>query len=235
MVGGSTSRKSLASTCVGVDGYPKGWVAVVLVDGRFDRALVVPSLGELMGMVPDAAAIGVDIPIGMPDTEPRRADALARTFVGPRRSSVFMALPRAVLTARDIVEARLLCIERMGVSFSAQAWALRTKVLEADEVAHGDPRIREVHPEVSFRAMAGSPLGHPKSSWAGVMLRRQILRDQGINLPDDLGEAGVAGVDDVLDAGAAAWSAARISAGVARSLPPEPRAGSDGLMPAIWY
>jgi predicted RNase H-like nuclease len=57
----------------------------------------------------------------------------------------------------------------------------------------------------------------------------------GIELPDDLGEAGVAGFDDVLDAAAAAWSAACIAAGEAQSLPPDALVGPDGLTAAIWY
>ena len=31
----------------------------------------------------------IDVPIGIPDVGPRRADLLARAFVGPRASSVF--------------------------------------------------------------------------------------------------------------------------------------------------
>jgi predicted RNase H-like nuclease len=147
---------------------------------------------------------------------------------------VFWALSRDALTAPDIDEARRRSIERLGVSFSSQAWALREKILEADAFGR-DPRIREVHPEVSFCAMAGEHLAHPKSSWAGVMLRRRLLASNGIELPDELGAAGVAGVDDVLDAAAAAWSANRIATGVAASLPSEPEVASDGHRAAIWY
>jgi predicted RNase H-like nuclease len=61
------------------------------------------------------------------------------------------------------------------------------------------------------------------------------LRAAGIELPDDLGEAGAAGVDDVLDAAAVAWSAHRIARGMARSLPEQPEPGPDGHAAAIWY
>jgi hypothetical protein len=47
-----------------------------------------------------------------------------------------------------------------------------------------------------------------KKSWAGACERRYALSVSGIELPAELGEAGVrAGFDDVLDAAAAAWSA----------------------------
>lgn len=219
---------------VGVDGYPKGWVGVILRDGEFRGAVVAPSLAAIAAAVPEAVAIGVDMPIGLPDDRPRAADARARRFVGPRGSSVFAVLPRDVLTAPDIGEARRRSIERLGISFSSQAWALRARILEADGFGR-DPRVREVHPEVSFRAMAGEHLRHPKSSWAGMVLRRGLLASHGIELPDELDEAGVAGVDDVLDAAAAAWSAHRIATGQASSLPQEPEVGSDGHRAAIWY
>jgi predicted RNase H-like nuclease len=219
----------------GVDGYPRGWVAVILRDGRFDAALVAPELGGLVARLPSAVVIAVDVPIGLPDDGPRQADTEAAAFVGPRRSSVFPTLPRRVWEAPDIVSARRLSIELSGRSFSAQTFALRARVLEADVVARTDPRIREVHPEVSFRALAGRPLAAPKSSWTGASLRRGLLMGAGLELPDDIGEGGVAGVDDVLDAAVAAWSAHRIATGEARSLPEAPMAGSDGHVAAIWY
>lgn len=43
-----------------------------------------------------------------------------------------------------------------------------------------------------------------------------------------------AAVDDMLDAGAAAWTARRILANEARSLPASPPAGIDGRPVAIW-
>jgi hypothetical protein len=51
-------------------------------------------------------------------------------------------------------------------------------------------------------------------------------------LPDDLGEAGVVPVADVLDAAAVAWSARRFAAGEARSFP---AAASPGDRQVIWY
>ncbi len=101
----------------GIDGYKKGWVAVVLRDGRFDQALVATTLDAIAAAVPHAVAIAVDMPIGLPDGRQRSADALARAFIGPRRNSVFWALSRDALLAPDIGEARPRSIERLGISF----------------------------------------------------------------------------------------------------------------------
>ncbi len=93
----------------------------------------------------------------------------------------------------------------------------------------------EAHPELSFAALAGAPLAARKSTWAGAELRRTLLAQAGITLAGDLGLAGEqAGVDDVLDAAVAAWTAQRVSQGTARCLPDPPETFSDGLPTAIW-
>jgi predicted RNase H-like nuclease len=62
-----------------------------------------------------------------------------------------------------------------------------------------------------------------------------LLADAGIQIADDFGEAGRhAAVDDVLDAGAAAWTAARVADGAATPLPDPPVVYSDGWPTAIW-
>lgn len=219
----------------GIDGYRRGWVAIVLVEGRFEAALAKPDLAALVARLGNAWTIGVDIPIGLPERGPRPADIEARRFVGPRRSSVFPTLPRAVWEAPDLAAARQLNRELNGRSVSAQTFALRDKVLEADVLARSDPRIREAHPEVSFRAIAGQPLASSKSSWAGISLRRGLLLGVGIELPDELGEAGAAGIDDINDAAVVAWTAGRIATGEAQSFPAVPVPGPDGIAAAIWY
>ena len=94
----------------------------------------------------------------------------------------------------------------------------------------------EVHPAVCFAELAGRPLPYGKSTWAGVERRRRLLDGVGLTLAPDLGVAGqCAGVDDVLDAAVAAWTAGRVRDGIARSLPDPPEVFSDGLAAAIWY
>jgi predicted RNase H-like nuclease len=90
-----------------------------------------------------------------------------------------------------------------------------------------------VHPEVSFRALGGRPLPASKRTWAGQAARRGLLEGAGIRLPDQLGRAGVAAPDDVLDAAAAAWSAHRIADGRAASLPHPPQPDPLGRPIAI--
>jgi predicted RNase H-like nuclease len=88
-----------------------------------------------------------------------------------------------------------------------------------------------VHPEVSFAAMLRRPLRYSKRTWDGFKERSRILRAAGLEIPDRLQGLGRASVDDVLDAIAAAWSATRIAAGSAQTLPADPAEGE----PRIWY
>jgi predicted RNase H-like nuclease len=123
----------------------------------------------------------------------------------------------------------------MGVPMlSRQAWALVPKIVEAATIAKSDARVFEVHPEVSFRELAGECLAWSKKSWNGLLLRRRLLAEAGVALPDGISEVAGAVADDVVDAAVAAWSARRIATGTARSFP-DPPEKSDGRRVAIWY
>jgi Uncharacterized conserved protein len=80
---------------------------------------------------------------------------------------------------------------------------------------------------------AGRPPQYRKKSAGGAFERIEILRRHGIQLAE-LKATASAPLDDVLDAGAAAWSAHRIASGVAESLPDPPEC-VDGIAIAIWF
>ena len=214
------------TTAAGADACRGGWVAIVLEDGAFAAACRETTFARLVSALAGADAIGVDIPIGLPHSGPRRADVAARAFVGPRRSSVFPAPSRAAVLAATYAGARAAL-----PSLSAQSFALRAKILEVGACL--EERVFEVHPEVSFAALAGRHLLHTKRSWNGQMERRRLLAAAGIELPDALA-AGEAAADDVLDAAIVAWTATRRARGEAATLPPDPPL-QDGRPVAIWY
>jgi predicted RNase H-like nuclease len=77
-----------------------------------------------------------------------------------------------------------------------------------------------------------------KKTPRGQLEREQLLQRVGFNgLPQLItqGRALGAGADDVLDACAAAWTAARVDAGTAILLPAHPPHDRRGLEMAIWY
>lgn len=203
---------------LGVDAARGGWIAVALEDGRFADAVLERRFPALLERFPEAAVVGVDVPIGLPAAgERRRADLEARKVVGARRSSVFFTPSRAALEAPTYGQARVL-----APSTSAQAWALRTAILDVDRIS--DPRVHEVHPEVSFAVLAGTTLGFAKRTWNGQRERLSLLKGVGITIPDHL-DAGLVPSDDVLDAAVAAWTAARIARGEHVTVPTDPRPG----------
>jgi predicted RNase H-like nuclease len=200
----------------GVDGCTRGWVAVRLLDARWDGYEVVPTFADLLARLPNAEAIGVDIPIGLPLSYPRPADVAARRFVGPRGSSVFPTPLREALVAATHAEGSALHAAATGKGVSRQTFELRHKILEVDAVAESDERVLEVHPEVSFRELAGAPVTLPKRGAPGRALRRELLASAGIELPAEIPRA-VEG--DVIDAAVVAWTAQRYVRGDAKPLP----------------
>ena len=76
----------------------------------------------------------------------------------------------------------------------------------------------EVHPEVSFAAIDPDCVIPAKRTTAGHAEPRDALRPPAFEPPPYLRGQGY-GADDLLDACAAAWTAARVATGAAESLP----------------
>ncbi len=219
----------------GVDACRRGWVAVWLAAGQSAVTVRVgPSLDAVLAPDSDVTTIvGIDMPLGLLETGWREADRAARGLLGPRRSSVFPIPPRAVWAQASYAAANQRCRELTGQGFSAQAWGLRAKLLEADRYRQtcGHP-LYEVHPELAFGAMAGAPLAASKHTGPGREERRRLLARAGLNIPPG---APAALIGDVLDAAAVAWSARRIAAGQAVTVPAVPQHDGQGREIAIRY
>jgi predicted RNase H-like nuclease len=231
----------------GVDACRRGWVAVSLAAvsvaagpvaaggaaatvrvGAFLDALLAPDLDPA-----GTTIVGIDMPLGLLETGWREADRAARGLLGPRRSSVFAIPPRAVWAEASYPAANQRCRELTGQGFSAQAWGLRAKLLEANRYrqACGHP-LYEVHPELAFGAMAGAPLAVSKHTGTGRDLRRELLAGAGIEIPL---QTPATLLGDVLDAAAVAWSARRIAAGQAVTIPAVPQYDGQGAEIAIRF
>ncbi|WP_162802816.1 DUF429 domain-containing protein [Ornithinimicrobium avium] len=220
---------------MGVDACRGGWVGAVLDASGHGTPLVLvaATVAELVAAAGPVAVVGVDIPVGLPDGTRREADVQTRRFVGPRSSSVFTTPVRQAVYADSFGQANALNRERIGAGVSQQAWALRTRIAEVDAWLRQDLPfvVVEVHPEASFAQMAGAPAATSKRSAQGAAERRQVLTRSGVAPPGTL-PVGV-GVDDLLDACAAAWTAHRVKTGAGRTFPETPETFSDGLPAAI--
>lgn len=203
------------SAVLGLDGARGGW-AGALVDGDRVRFLTVPTIADALRL--DVAAIGVDMPIGLPAHGRRACDLAAKHVLGRAHSRVFLAPPRPVLGATTYADAAALHRAHAdGMGLSVQTWNIVARIIEVDLVAD-DPRLVEVHPELSFARLAGAVLVGKRTS-PGREARLAAVRQVWPDLPE------VPRGDDALDALAVAWSAQRWLRGDAQVLP----GGAAGL------
>jgi predicted RNase H-like nuclease len=228
---------------LGVDAAGRwGWIGVVADADGFVAAEVAATVLELIERVEQRneeqplAVIGVDIPIGLADAPVRRVDPLMREHVGPRRASVFAAPHPSIIDLDDHAEAVAVLRAQGLPGISRQGFNLIPRIREVAGLA-SDPRVVEVFPESSFRALAGAPVGATKKSWGGMTERRRLLADADppLRIPDDLGPAGRVPVDDVLDATAAAWTSWRVAKGSAERFgDPAQSDAATGRPIAVW-
>ena len=192
---------------------------------------------------PALTVLGVDTPVGL-DPEPvaggRAADLAARRALSAGAppglrgvgSRVFSAPTAAQLDAwrAGADHARVNAVHPVGPRLTLQAFHILAKIADANAIAARDPRLVEVHPELSFLALAGETLP-PKRQAAARARRAALLAGVGFDvetLTRALGPArGRWQGDDLLDACAACWSADRVARGLARRFP------ETGAGPAI--
>ena len=235
---------SNAPLVAGVDAAKGGWVMAVTATepGSPVEFSVWPSFADVWAEAQSRglAAIGVDMPIGLPGHNLRRSDIDSRELLGPRRSSLFWTPPLCVLNAADHTEANRLSREHTNRGLSIQAFHLLPKVREVRAVLTPEdlspqarPQAAEVHPETSFAVLAGGPISVSKRQPAGQAERMAALAPEFDNLGPAPPSLPGATPDDLLDAAAAAWTARRMAAGSAMTLGPE-EADATGYPMAIW-
>ena len=151
------------SRVLGLDGYSKGWVAVLL-DGDIHEISFCRDIAEALSTGFDRAAI--DIPIGMADDGERTCDRLAREKLRPHSSRVFTGARRWLwLEFSDPDHANRDALLRGQKRVSRQLWHLGPKIMEVDTFlrANRSRDIRETHPELVFlRLNNGRPLPSKK-------------------------------------------------------------------------
>jgi predicted RNase H-like nuclease len=202
----------------GVDGYRDGWVVAIVDEAQVSWALC-RKAEDVLAKTKDCAAVGVDIPMGLPERERRRCDQQARDRLHTTRSSVFFTPPRAVLKARqgDYRHACELARETSKNAISKQVWNILPKINEWDVLLRQRPglqdRVIEVHPELSIRALARDVRFAGKRTARGVVQRITALSKHTDVLAALAGIEDGPAIDDALDALAVAYSARRWAVG----------------------
>lgn len=235
---------------VGVDGCQGGWIAVVY---DVETGTLTPHFHPSFQKVLDAysyaaaiaAAIAVDIPIGLrEEPDPRACDTEARKLLKHRHPCVFPAPDPRVLSLPQLTyneaKAESLCFT--GKRISKQNFHMFPKLREVNQIVTPtmQGRVFEIHPEVSFWALAGGrPMDHPKDKTAGYLERRALLAGA-FSVPiwsreEARSVARPATPDDVLDATVAAWTARRVAEGREGRLPANPEKDARGRRMEMVY
>jgi predicted RNase H-like nuclease len=205
------------------------------------------SLADLLACDEQPAVIGIDMVVGLPDRAERggrECDRQARKLLGhPRGSSVFSPPVHAALRADSYDEAqniqRASAEDAPGLSIQTYHLIPKLREVAACMTPGLQDRVREVHPELAWYAMNGeTTVETSKHDAAGREVRVALLEDHGFPDAADAVDAyagGDVGPDDVLDAHAVCWSAARIARGEAECLPSGETPRNDrGLRMEIW-
>lgn len=242
----------MSGLVAGVDGCRAGWVVVLYQFGEVPRyeAHLCSSFADVLLVASAATQIAIDIPIGLPERGGRggrACDVAARANLGARQSSVFAVPSRAAVMEVDYGQACAVALatSEPPLKVSKQTFNLFPKIREVDTAISADlqRRVVECHPELAFWALNGErPLTEPKKvksrpAEPGLALRRKLLEAAGFTSDFFIAARFAArdcGADDVVDAAACAWSAARIAAGRGRRFPECPMVDARGLRMEIW-
>ena len=165
-------------------------------------------------------AVGIDIPVGLVASGLRAADVEGRRALGARSSTLYPIAPRPVVEEPDYDRAKEAALRLTGRKVSKQSHGLRRRILEVDALLRGAPSDAapwfEVHPELSFAALAGEVLASSKATDGGLAERTRLLGGVGLVPGSGVPTSDAAPRlkrDDVLDAAVAAWTAARALVG----------------------
>ena len=233
----------------GVDGCKAGWLVAVIsameVNSTVANAvciyklqefLVAHTFREVFSKTSQFELTCVDIPIGLSDgKKPRECDLIARKFLrGPRASSIFPAPIRPCLCAKDYKTASEINFEHSGKKLNRQSFALLDKIRQVDDLMTPSlqRRVREIHPEISFRALNNQkPLEQNKKTIPGQAQRHKLLQQIFTDMDDILSKSPTAGfaMDDAFDALVATWTAGQTVLGKIVTLPENPKLDSKDL------
>ena len=255
-------RQADTSTFVaGADGCKGGWIVAAtdsedLGHPRVATVSAFQDIWTVFGAEPDVLA--VDMPVGLVNNGSRRVDGIARKLLGKKSSSVFTPPERMLLeyaslnnhlsddregSYMDSYDAVNEWAQQfLGHGVPIQAFGIFPRIAEVDRymTEERDPRVHESHPELIFKRMnsdrvvADSKRAEEGQAARAALLEQYVGVDAGaIEIQKTPGAD--AAVDDLHDALALMWAAARINSGDAERIPKVVDLDPVGLDMAMWF
>ena len=226
---------------IGVDACKAGWFAVMLTEEGNWEVNIFPNIANLWNQSKEARLILIDIPVGLRENDfnERICDKEARKLLGPKRGSSVFPVPCRDAIYADIKKASDINKRMTGRRLSQQVSGIIPKIKQVDQLLSVDiaarSHIREIHPEICFRALNSSqPMKFSKKKPGGYSERREILLSVYPHteaLVDDAlrkYQRCEVARDDILDALVAAVTALNGRQGLS-SIPQTPEIDSEGL------
>ncbi|MCH8223852.1 MAG: DUF429 domain-containing protein [Chloroflexi bacterium] len=255
-------RQVDTSTLVaGADGCKGGWIVAAadsedLGHPRLATVSAFRDIWTVFGAEPDVLA--VDMPVGLVNNGSRQVDGIARKLLGKKSSSVFtpperMLLEYAALNNHlsDAREGSYMdsyeAVNEWAQKFldhgvPPYAFGIFPKIAEVDRymTEKRDPRVHEAHPELAFRLMNGHVVVEDsKRTEEGATARAKLLQQYVGVIAEDIevqkAPGADAAIDDLHDALALLWTAARINSGDAERIPEVVDFDPVGLDMAMWF
>lgn len=219
-----------ASYVAGVDRWRKGWVVALYspTSGssslRLDHVSTIDAALELTSAVD---VVAIDMPMALPTSGRRPAEVELKAALGTAGRSIFYSPTVDALGCADRASADAVNRAAGAGGISAQSWGLAGSIREVRSALtnhSAQQRWWETHPESAFAQMSGDVALASKRSATGAAERLKLLTPVSNDVLAVIErDQPLSPLDDVLDAIAAAWSAARIASGEAIAYGPQGR------------
>ena len=222
---------------VGIDWMKPCWVAAEF-NGDSLSIRKLTHISEINAYYPDADAVLIDIPVGIPENTEEaaaRPDREARCLLPVNRKPSIFPVPCRQAIGMDTYEKACAENERiLGRRLTSQSYGFSKMIRQVDEFLDMDDgwknRLTESHPEVAFQRLNnGKGLRHSKHTEAGIAERIAIVQACGADpIPLFAGFAAKQ-YEDVLDAVCLALTAKLGCENGFHTIPENPVCDSRGL------
>jgi len=232
---------------VGVAFCAGSWLAVAFTQAGYEETSVFDGIGDCWAAYEEETRrMLVDVPVGLVGSgDPvRRCDERARAVLGPRSVAVVDPPVREATRKRRYSTANRVHERKADARLAEAAFERADGIAMCDELLQEVPEaaavVRGTHPELCFRAFAGEPLTHEKTTAAGYAERMRTLAGHDRDAPPVVQKAAEATaghdvpVSGVLDAVVMAYTA-QPGGGELRTLPGDPPTDASGLPMELVY